>query len=96
VHWYGGYIGGVFQGYTLGNILSAQFFETALQAHPEIKTQIKQGEFKTLHRWMRENIYQHGRKYTTGELVKRVTGGPLSIEPYVRYLRTKYGELYRL
>ena len=24
VHWYGGIIGGVFQGYTLGNILSAQ------------------------------------------------------------------------
>ena len=34
VHWYAGQIGGVFQGYTLGNILGAQFYATALQAHP--------------------------------------------------------------
>ena len=26
-------IGGAFQGYTLGNILSAQFYEQALKAH---------------------------------------------------------------
>ncbi len=34
VHWYGGAIGGAFQGYTIGNILSAQFYEQALIAHP--------------------------------------------------------------
>ncbi len=96
VHWYGGIIGGAFQGYTLGNILSAQFFETTLQAHPEISSEIKEGEFGTLHGWLKENIYQHGRKYTPSELIERVTGGPLNIEPYIRYLRSKYGELYEL
>ena len=96
VHWYSGVIGGAFQGYTLGNILSAQFFEAALQAHPEIPSEIEEGEFSTLHNWLKENIYQHGSKYTTTELVERVTGGPMSIEPYIRYLRTKYGELYEL
>jgi len=96
VHWHAGIIGGAFQGYTLGNILSAQFFETALQAHPTIPTEIEEGEFGTLHNWLKESIYQHGRKYTASELTERVTGGPLSIEPYLRYLRSKYGELYQL
>jgi len=96
VHWYNGVIGGAFQGYTLGNIMSAQFFEAALQAHPEITSEIEEGEFGTLHGWLRENIYQHGRKYTADELIERVTGTALSVEPYIRYLRTKYGELYRL
>ena len=96
VHWYAGFIGGSFQGYTLGNIVSAQFFETALQAHPEITSEIEAGEFGVLHDWLKENIYQHGRKFTAPELIERVTGGALSIEPYVRYLRTKYGELYAL
>ena len=96
VHWYGGIIGGVFQGYTLGNILSAQFFEMALQAHPTIPTEIKEGEFGTLYNWLKESIYQHGQKYTASELIERVTGGPLSIKPYLRYLRSKYGELYQL
>jgi len=96
MHWYDGVIGGAFQGYTLGNILSAQFFEAALLAHPEIPAEIEEGEFGTLHGWLKENIYQHGSKYTATELVERATGGPMSIEPYIRYLRTKYGELYGL
>ncbi|MBE9507821.1 MAG: carboxypeptidase M32, partial [Chloroflexi bacterium] len=54
------------------------------------------GEFGTLHGWLKENIYQHGSKYTPSELIERVTGGPLNIEPYIRYLRDKYGELYEL
>lgn len=94
VHWFGGLIGGAFQGYTLGNILSGLFFDAALKAHPTIMDEIGQGKFDTLHGWLRENIYQYGRKYTTEELVQRVTGGALTIEPYINYLRTKYGELY--
>ncbi len=96
VHWFGGVVGGAFQGYSIGNILSAQFFDCAMQAHPEIGAQTAQGEFGTLHTWLRENIYQHGSKYTATELIERVTGGPLRIEPYIRYLRTKYGELYAI
>ena len=63
VHWYAGPIGGVFQGYTLGNIMASQFYAAALKVHPEIPSQIRQGEFDTLHTWLRENIYQHGSKY---------------------------------
>lgn len=96
VHWYSGAVGGAFQGYTLGNILSAQFYEAALQAHPEIPGEIRQGEFPTLHGWLKDNIYRHGSKYTASELVERITGGPMRIEPYINYLRTKYGELYLL
>ena len=96
VHWYGGTIGGAFQGYTLGNILGAQFFASALDNHPEILSEIEVGKFDTLHGWLKENIYQHGRKFTASELVRRVTGIPLQIEPYISYLRQKYGELYEL
>lgn len=96
VHWYAFTIGGVFQGYTLGNILSGLYYQSALQAHPEIPAQIQQGHFDTLHNWLRTNIYQHGSKFTAAELTERVTGGPLRIEPYIQYLKTKYGELYKL
>lgn len=95
-HWFDGFIGGQFQGYEIGNILSAQFYDAALKAHPDIPNQIAAGQFDTLHHWLKENIYRHGRKYTPSELIQRVTGTGLSIEPYIRYLRTKYGELYHL
>ncbi|HEY3310866.1 MAG TPA: carboxypeptidase M32 [Anaerolineales bacterium] len=96
VHWFGGFIGGSFQGYTLGNILSSQFFSAALKSHTEIADEMKLGNFSSLHGWLRENLYQHGRKFTASEIVQRATGSPLSIVPYIQYLKTKYGELYRL
>jgi carboxypeptidase Taq len=49
-----------------------------------------------LRAWLTKNIYQHGSKFTTQELVQRATGNPIQIEPYIRYLRAKFGDLYRL
>jgi carboxypeptidase Taq len=94
VHWFAGPIGGAFQGYTLGNIMAAQFYAAALGTHPEIPSEIGQGRFETLHTWLHENIYQHGSKYTAAELLKRVTGSPLTLAPYMMYLRAKYGDIY--
>jgi carboxypeptidase Taq len=96
VHWYMGVIGGVFQGYTIGNILAAQCYAAALSAHPEIPGEIEHGDFTTLRGWLTGNIYRHGRKYQPNELIERATGTPLRTGPYLDYLRTKYGELYRL
>ena len=96
VHWYAGIIGGAFQGYTLGNVMGALFYAEALKAHPEIPDEMKQGKFDTLHDWLIQNIYRHGRKFTAPELVQKVTGRDLTIQPYIHYLKTKYGELYQL
>jgi carboxypeptidase Taq len=96
VHWYGGTVGGAFQGYTIGNILSAQFHSAALKAHPGIPAEITKGEFGTLHAWLKRKLYRHGRKFTPDEIVKRATGKPMTIAPYVAYLRRKFGELYHL
>jgi carboxypeptidase Taq len=96
MHWYGDAIGGQFQGYTLGNIMSAQLMEAAVKANPAIPREIEAGEFGTLHGWLKDALYQHGRKFSASELMERITGGSLSVEPYLRYLRSKYGELYQL
>jgi len=96
VHWFSGVIGGVFQGYTLGNILSAQFYEAALKAQPGIPNELGQGKFDTLHGWLKENLYRHGRKFTSAEIVQRATGSPLTIAPYIKYLKSKYAGLYHL
>ena len=96
VHWYGGGIGGAFQSYTIGNVLAAQFYDAAVKAHPEIPREVESGTFSTLHGWLLDNIYRHGRKYRPDDLVQRATGAPMRMEPYLAYLRGKYGELYRL
>jgi carboxypeptidase Taq len=96
VHWYYGSIGGAFQGYTIGNILSAQFYAAAVKASPGIPSEIAAGEFGTLHRWLTDNLYRHGSKFTPNDLIKRATGEPMTMRPYLAYLRGKYGELYSL
>lgn len=96
MHWYSGTIGGYFQSYTLGNILSAQFYGAALQAHPNIPAEIAAGNFGSLHGWLKENIYQYGRQYSAAEIIKKATGRDLEIGPYVEYLKTKYGGLYQI
>jgi carboxypeptidase Taq len=76
--------------------MGSLFFSKAVNLHPEIPAEMAQGKFETLHTWLVENIYQHGRKFTANELIERVTGGPLTIDPYIAYLKSKYGELYKL
>ena len=96
VHWYAGTIGGVFQGYTIGNILSAQFYTAAIKAEPNIPEDMSKGDFKTLYSWLRENVYQHGRKFSPNKIIASATGKSLTTEPYINYLKAKYGELYVL
>ena len=96
MHWYSGIIGGGFQSYTLGNILSAQFFAAATRAHPKIPREIARGRFATLHGWLTDHIYRDGRSLTPDEIVRRATANPMTTAPYLAYLRGKYGELYRL
>jgi carboxypeptidase Taq len=96
VHWYGGVVGGAFQSYTLGNIMSAQFFAAARRDLPDLEAKIGAGDFSALRRWLTERIYRHGRKFTAPEIVERATGEPLSVAPYLSYLNTKYRALYGL
>jgi carboxypeptidase Taq len=96
VHWFDGHVGGAFQSYALGNLMSAQFFDAAVRAHPSIPSEIEEGHFDTLRTWLAQNIHVHGRARTPDELVLGATGRPLSSAPYLGYLKSKYGALYGL
>ncbi|MDJ0554303.1 MAG: carboxypeptidase M32 [Microcoleaceae cyanobacterium MO_207.B10] len=96
VHWYGEMIGGMFQGYTLGNLIAPQIYEAAVKFDPEITVAIERGNFTLLHKWLKQNIYQYGRKYTANELIRRVTGADLSIDPFINYIQDKYSEIYKI
>jgi carboxypeptidase Taq len=95
VHWSSGILG-YFPTYALGTLLSAQLYYRALEDHPEIPDEIRQGKFGTLLTWMNDNIHVHGRKYMPAELIQRATGKPLGHEDYMTYLHGKFGPIYNL
>ncbi len=95
VHWSGGMLG-YFPTYSLGNLISVQFFDKAKADIPSLLEQIAAGQFGELLGWLRENVHRHGRKYTPAELVKQVTGNDLTAANYMAYIKAKFSDIYGL
>lgn len=89
IHWSSGMFGS-FCTYTIGNIMGAQLFETIKQRHSGLDEELARGEYTTLHQWLKENIWQHGRRFSRNELLTRTTGRPLDVAPYLRHLEQRY------
>jgi carboxypeptidase Taq len=96
VHWYCETVGGLFQGYTLGNMMSAQIFSAASKALPEVEANMTHGNFAPLRMWLTDNLYQHGARYEPETLVERASGSPLSAQHLIDYLHNKYSVLYNI
>ncbi len=94
IHWSAGLIG-YFPTYSLGNLNAAQLFRQADTDLGGLAGQFARGEFQPLREWLGEKIHRHGQRYSAAELIRRVTGQPLSHEPLVDHLRRKFGPLYQ-
>jgi len=95
IHWSGGMIG-YFPTYALGNLASVQLWDKMIEQNPNVPDEIAQGKFETILGWMRENVHRFGSKYEPQEIMLKATGSKITPEPYMKYLRTKYSEIYDL
>jgi carboxypeptidase Taq len=95
VHWSAGLFG-YFPTYSLGNLYAGQFYAKASEDLGDLCDAFRRGEFRPLLDWLRQHIHRHGQRYTAAELAQRITGNPLSHNPWITQIRQKYGELYRL
>jgi carboxypeptidase Taq len=95
IHWSSGQFG-YFPTYSLGNIISCQIWEKALEAMPDLYQQFEQGEFKPLREWLRTTLHRLGRKFTPQETLQKVTGSTINVAPYLHYLTAKAQDVYHL
>ena len=95
IHWSFGGIG-YFSTYSLGNIIASQLWETINQDIPDLPSEIRKGKFESLLGWLRTNIHVYGRKYEPRELVIKATGHDIDSAAYLRYLKTKFADVYGL
>src|SRR5437764_954638 len=93
VHWAGGTIG-YFPTYALGNLIAGQLWERAHLDILDLDEQIAAGELMPLREWLRTHIHCHGGKFTSAELLERVVGAPVSVKPFITYLKGKLSEVY--
>lgn len=93
VHWSHGSFG-YFPTYSLGSFYAAQFFARAHVAIEGLDGQLARGDFAPLLLWLREQVHQYGRKYTSEELCQKVTGEKLDISYFMNYMNDKYAAVY--
>jgi carboxypeptidase Taq len=91
VHWSHGYVGS-FPTYTIGNIISSQFFAAA-RKRPAVAAGLDSGDYAPLAGFLRQNVWSHGRSSSPDETLARVTGGPLDTAPYIADLTAKVDAL---
>lgn len=95
VHWAHGSFG-YFPTYSLGSFYAAQYYAQAKVDIPNLEIQLAQGDYSPLLQWLRKHIHAYGRKYTSEELCKRVTGKGLVFGDFMTYATTKYKHIYDL
>ena len=94
IHWSGGLFG-YFPTYALGNLYAAQFTQAMERDLGPLDELIRSDRAARILEWLRRNIHVHGKSLKPDEICRRITGGPLKVEPFLDYVRSKYGELYR-
>jgi carboxypeptidase Taq len=95
VHWASGLIG-YFPTYALGNLIAGQLFAIARADLSDLDAQLAAGQLHELREWLRANVHRHGAKFSTAELLPRVVGGPISVGPFIDYLKGKLCQVYDL
>lgn len=89
IHWTDGGFG-YFPSYTLGAMYAAQLFQAARNALPGLDEAIAQGDFSALFDWLRQNIWQHGSRFSTSQLIEQATGEALNSRYFRQHLTARY------
>lgn len=89
IHWTDGGFG-YFPSYTLGAMYAAQLMAAARRALPTLDRDIEEGDFSALFDWLRQNIWQHGSRFNTSQLIQQATGEDLNSRYFREHLTTRY------
>ena len=60
------------------------------KAIPDLDARIEAGDLKPVFDWLEANIWRHGSRYETDELLRRATGEPLNPAHFRAHLESRY------
>jgi len=95
IHWSMGAFG-YFPTYALGNLYNIIIYERVKKDIPDLEERISRGDLLVLLNWLREHIHRLGRRKKALELIESLADGPLTSQPFLKYLKAKYQEIYPL
>jgi carboxypeptidase Taq len=89
VHWGMGLFG-YFPCYTLGAMYAAQWFAAMRRQVPDLDERIARADLAPVFDWLREHVWLQGSRWSTDELARRASGGPLDPLHFRRHLEARY------
>lgn len=93
IHWSHGSIG-YFPTYSIGSFYAAQFHAAAEKKIGKLDPSNPKPYLEILLAWLRENIHQYGKLYSSKELSERISGEPLNSKYFMDYAKKKYSTIY--
>lgn len=94
IHWSEGCFG-YFPSYALGSAFGAQLYYH-MKKEMDINGLLENGEIGVIREFLREHIHRFGKRKTSRDILKDITGEDFNPRYYVRYLKEKYSQLYDL
>ena len=89
IHWTDGGFG-YFPSYTLGECMRHSCSMPPKPRCPGCRHPLPGGDFSALFDWLRQNIWQHGSRFSTSQLITQATGEDLNIRYFREHLTSRY------
>lgn len=94
IHWPHGAIG-YFPTVILGKIYSSIIVDR-MRREGLTEKSLKEESFNSINQWNKEHLWSKVGLYDTDIIMKEIAGPSISADPYVKYLKNKFSELYNL
>ncbi|MBT9383281.1 carboxypeptidase M32 [Pseudooceanicola sp. CBS1P-1] len=95
VHWSLGLFG-YFPTYALGNVYAGCLHEALRADLPDLDASLAQGITTPATDWLRDNLQRHGGLREPRDTITHACGKAPDAEPLLRYIETKFSEIYYL
>lgn len=95
IHWSDGLVG-YFPTYVLGNLIASDLWTLIEKDLPNLESDHERGNFQPLLDWLIEKVYSQASRYQPQVLLKKLTGQPIRVTPFVNYLQKKYSSIYEV
>jgi len=95
VHWSEALFG-YFPTYSLGNVYAGCLYEKMVKDLPNLENDLENGDPSRATDWLKTALQRHGSRYPAEELMFKACGKAPSVDPLVRYIESKFSEIYDL
>lgn len=92
-HWAWG-LWGYFPSYALGDLYGGMIAGKLTHDISDWRSRLSEGDIMTTIRWLIDHVHKKSNSHYPLEMIEKITGRKLAVNPFVDYLKDKYKQIY--